>query len=86
MTPTKTVRPDAKGRITLGALAKDVSGYQVNVEENGRVILEPLVEIPAQEKWVFGNPAVKNALLNGLKDSAEGRVQERGGFAQYAEE
>jgi len=83
---TRKVRPDSKGRITLGALAKDVSGYQVSVEENGRVILEPLVEIPAQEKWVFENPKVKAALLKGLDDSENGRVSERGGFAQYAEE
>jgi len=86
MTAVRTVRPDAKGRITLGALAKDISGYQVNVEKSGRVILDPLVEIPAREKWVFENPKVKEALLKGLEDSANGNVSERGGFAQYAGE
>ena len=49
------LRPDAKGRLNLGDIAKNVSSYQVTVEENGRVILEPYAEIPLSDKWIFEN-------------------------------
>jgi hypothetical protein len=49
------LRPDAKGRINLGDLAKGVSSYRVNVSENGNLILIPYAEIPFSEKWIFEN-------------------------------
>jgi hypothetical protein len=55
-TPTITVRPDAKGRIALGALAKGVSSFRVH-QENGRLILEPYVEIPIHELRSNGRSA-----------------------------
>lgn len=51
----KMVRPDSKGRITLGRLAQGVSGFSVIKDENNRLILEPYAEIPAREKWLFDN-------------------------------
>lgn len=51
----KILRPDAKGRITLGEIANNVSSYRVIVEKGGKVILEPYVEIPLSEKWIFDN-------------------------------
>ena len=51
-----TVRPDAKGRITLGKLAKGISSYRIHSEEGGKIVLEPFVEIPAREHWIFQNP------------------------------
>ena len=51
-----TVRPDAKGRITLGKLAKGISSYLIHSEEGGKIVLEPFVEIPAREHWIFQNP------------------------------
>lgn len=47
------LRPDGKGRITLGALADNVSSYRVTIAEDGKVILEPYTEIPLSEKWIF---------------------------------
>lgn len=49
------LRPDAKGRVNLGDLAKGVSSYRVNVSENGNLILIPYAEIPFSEKWIFEN-------------------------------
>ena len=45
--PVKILHPDAKGRITLGAVAKGISSYRMTKDEQGRLILEPFVEIPA---------------------------------------
>ncbi len=50
-----TVRPDAKGRIALGAFAKGVSSFRVHKEENGLVVLEPFVEIPMHLLTKSGN-------------------------------
>lgn len=82
----KTVRPDSKGRITLGKLASGVSSFKAYKDKKGRIILEPQVEVPAAEAWLWKNPAAMKAVQQGLKDSAEGKVVERGSFAQYADE
>ena len=36
------LRPDGKGRITLGAIADNVSSYRVTIAEDGKVILRVL--------------------------------------------
>ncbi|MEI8295058.1 MAG: hypothetical protein WCG04_00850 [Alphaproteobacteria bacterium] len=52
----KLLRPDSKGRICLGSLAKGISGFKVTVEENTQnIILSPYAEIPLKEKWLFDN-------------------------------
>ena len=42
----RMLRPDSKGRITLGTLAQGISGYAMHKKANGTLILEPFVEIP----------------------------------------
>ena len=76
----KMLRPDSKGRITLGHLANGISGFSVTLDKNNRIILEPYAEIPAQEKWLFDNKTALNKVKQGLKDSAAGRVSKRSGF------
>lgn len=43
------LRPDSKGRITLGKLAEGVSSYRARRQKDGKILLEPFVEIPADE-------------------------------------
>ena len=82
----KTLRPDSKGRITLGNLASSASSFKAYKDGCGRIILEPQVEVPMIEAWLWKNPAAMKAVQKGLKDSAEGKLVERGSFAQYADE
>ncbi|MFN0063679.1 MAG: hypothetical protein ACKVPX_14325 [Myxococcaceae bacterium] len=82
----RTLRPDSKQRVTLGALAEGVSSYSVETPEPGVVILRANVEIPAREAWLWKNADALSALKTGLRDSAEGRTVARGSFAKYAEE
>jgi hypothetical protein len=82
----KTVRPDSKGRITLGNLASGVSSFKAYKDKKGRIVLEPQVEVPAMEAWLWQNPVAMLAVQKGLQDSAEGKVVDRGSFAQYADE
>jgi hypothetical protein len=78
-----TVRPDAKGRVPLGALSKGVSSFSVH-EEDGRIILEPNAEIPKRELWLFNNKEALKSLKSGLKDAAEEKVSKRReSFSKY---
>jgi len=47
------LRPDSKGRLNLGGLGKGVSSFRATLEQNGKIILEPYIEIPAEDKWIF---------------------------------
>jgi hypothetical protein len=80
------VRPDSKGRIALGAFAKGVSSFRVHKEESGRVVLEPFVEIPERERWLYKNPEALAMVEQGLRESAEGKTVRVGSFTQYADD
>ena len=84
--PEITVRPDSKGRIALGALAKGVSSFRVHKEKDGRLVLEPFVEIPERERWLYKNPEALAMVEQGLRESAEGKTVRMGSFAQYLDD
>jgi hypothetical protein len=86
MAKALTIRPDAKGRIALGRLARGVSSFHATTDESGRIILEPFTEIPASEKWLFDNKPALAAVKKGLGQAAQGRVKPRGSFAKFANE
>lgn len=80
------LRPDAKGRVTLGNLAKDVSSFNVSLDKQGRIILEPNTEIPAREVWLFKNPKALASVKRGLVQSAEGDSHDLGDFSKYLDD
>lgn len=86
MQSTINLRPDAKGRIALGVLAKGVSSFQATVDPEGRIILEPYAEIPAREKWLFENKEAMTAVQEGIAQSAAGATRSRGSFGNFADE
>jgi hypothetical protein len=81
----KKVRPDSKGRVPLGKIAEGVSSYTVT-RDGGRIILEPNVEIPASEKWLWDNKAALHQVQKGLQDSAAGRIKSRGSFSKFMDD
>ncbi len=81
----RTVRPDSKGRVALGAYARGVSSFRVHQEKDGRLILEPFTEIPVREAWLYENPAALAKVRKGLKDAAEGKVSRRGDFGKFVD-
>lgn len=71
----RNLKVDQKKRITLGKLAaEEVSSYDVEVKDNGVIVLYPKVEIPAEELWLFKNKEALNAVKEGLRQSAVGKV------------
>ena len=77
---TKMVRADTKGRIALGHLADEVSGFSVTKNENNR---ELYIEIAAHEKWLFSNKIALKNIENGIEDAKLNRLSEKGGFSRY---
>ena len=62
------------------------SSFRAYKEEDGRIILEPLIEVPAKEHWIYKNPVALASLMQGIEDAKAGRIKDRGSFAQYAKE
>ena len=84
--PIKHIKPDGKGRIYLGKLAEGVSGFAVKVDKHHRIILDPLVEIPAREKWLFDNKVALKSVKQGIEEARGGKLHDLGSFAQYLDE
>lgn len=80
------LRPDSKGRISLGKLAQGVSSFRAQRMKDGSIVLEPFTEIPAREKWLFDNPVALSAVKVGLDQAAAGKTRALGSFAQYTDE
>jgi hypothetical protein len=80
------LKPDSKGRVTLSKLAVGVSSYDVFQDEDGRLLLEPKVEIPAREKWLFQNSEALASVRRGLEDAKNGRTRSLGSFAKYLDD
>ena len=81
-----TVRPDAKGRITLGKLAKGISSFRVTKDKNGGFHLKPYVEIPEQDHWIFKNPQALASLKRGLQQIKDGDTHNLGDFSKYLDD
>ena len=62
---------DTSGRISIGK-ARAGCLYDVAFEEDGRVVLTPMVAIPERELWLHKNPAAKAMVEAGLAEMARG--------------
>jgi len=69
---TRTV--DERKRLTLGDLIKDFRRVRLYKNERGQLLIQPVVEIPASEIWLFENTEALGGVKRGLKDIAEGRI------------
>ena len=82
----KVLRPDAKGRIFLGKLAEGVSSYHVHIDDRNRIILEPYMEIPIDENWLFQNPQAIKSVTRGLQEAEAGQISPYGSFLSHIDE
>jgi hypothetical protein len=78
------VHTDARGRLTLGTLAKEKK-YKVFINDMGQILLDPVVSIPERELWLWQNAEALDSVKRGLKQSAEGQGHSLGSFAQYVD-
>jgi len=65
---------DDRNRLTLGEILKGARRIKLYQNRRGDIFLQPVVEIPVSELWLFKS---KEALMNvqtGLTDAAQGRI------------
>jgi hypothetical protein len=79
------VRPDGRGRLTLGSAARDAD-YRVLVNEKGQILLDPVVAIPASEAWLWQNPALRASMERALGEAVAGEFEDLGSFTQFVDD
>jgi len=71
------IKPDSKRRVLLPKqLIKEGVVYHVYANDQGQIVLDPQVTIPASEVWLYQNKEALELVRQGLADAAEGRLSE----------
>lgn len=80
--PELRLHLDSRKRITLSKLLPDlpISSVKAYMEGN-KIVLEPMVEIPANEAWLYYAPESLEAVKTGLSQPA---THDLGSFAKFA--
>lgn len=78
------VSADNRGRITLGSLLSH-EGYRVLTNARGQVLLDPVVQIPASEAWLWQSPELRASMERALTQAGEGEFHDLGSFAEFAD-
>lgn len=73
------VQMDNKYRVCLGNfLLKEerdqLSSFRVSRQKDGKIVLDPQVEIPAREHWIYKKPDALASLMRGMDDAKENRI------------
>lgn len=85
--PIGEVMADERARIAFGkAGVRRDDKYAVAVNDDGEILLTPLVSVPKRELLVWENEYVRTALSRALAESAAGQVEDLGDFAQYIDD
>ncbi len=81
----KLTTVDGSGRISLGR-AKAGALYDAAFEPDGRVVLTPMVAIPARELWLHQNPAAMAMVDEGLAALGRGEKGVEIDLAQFPDD
>lgn len=79
-----SVKADGRGRLTLGESGKD-RRYNVFRNSSGQILLDPVVNIPEREVWLWRNEEALQAVQQGLEQATAGKTRSLGSFAEFAE-
>jgi len=69
---TRTI--DGRKRLTLAELPKGSKRVRIYKNDRGEVLLQPVIEIPASEAWLFKNEEALESVKKGLKEASEGKI------------
>ena len=84
--PAGEVVADERSRLAFGkAGVRRDDRYAVAINDQGEILLTPLVSIPKRELFIWENQFAREELGRGLKESAAGELEDLGSFASYAE-
>ena len=82
------VKTDEKHRVSLGKVETHrVSGYNVYINDDGLIVLDPQVTVPAREAWLYKDKEALRAVKAGLEDLRSGRVKKsKEDYSKHLEE
>ena len=55
------------------------------INQSGQILLDPIVNIPETEVWLWKNQSAHDSLKRGLAEAEAGETQDIGSFAEYAD-
>ena len=78
---------DERGRLPMGksGVCKD-DRYAVAVNDDGQILLTPLVSIPQRKLIVWEDQLLRESLARGLAEAAAGETVDLGSFAEYLDD
>lgn len=65
---------DDRNRLTLGEIFKGYKRVRLYKNDRGEIFLQPIVEIPASELWLFQNSKALEGVQRGLGNASEGKI------------
>lgn len=88
---TRTI--DSKNRITLGEkITKLISSqaeadkFQIFFNEEGDILLRPMVSIPIREAWIYQNPQVLKSIHQGLAEAKREETEKVENLEEFLED
>jgi hypothetical protein len=69
---------DSRNRVCLTPFLskeQEITSYRA-YQKGDKIILEPMIELPAREVWLYQNPQALASVLEGLKQVEEGKTSE----------
>lgn len=84
----RDIRPDSRKRVALGKALDDLGDASFNVykDDEGRIILEPHISIPASEAWLFRNKKALDSVRRGLDEVSRGKTTRAASFARFVDD
>ena len=88
---TRTI--DSKNRITIGEkITKSISTqteadkFQIFFNEEGDILLRPMVSIPIREAWIYKNPQVLSSIRQGLDEAKQEKTEKVENLEEFLED
>jgi hypothetical protein len=83
----KAIMPDSRKRVILPkTVVQQGISYFVYYNSVGQIVLDPQVNIPASELWLFENRDILASIDKGMVESLEGKTMNRGSFGKYVKD
>lgn len=78
---------DERGRLPMGksGVRKD-DRYAISVNDDGQILLTPLVSIPKRELIIWENQVLRESLARGLVQAAAEETDDLGSFAEFLDD
>ncbi len=70
----RTRASEKRKRVSAGELLGGYKRVRLYRNNRGEILIQPLVEIPASELWLFQNRDTLESIQKGLADAMEGKI------------